>query len=185
MSSLSRWLEAKEVCNCADLIGVSCCLSRCLPLLKPYLLKALPLLTQQRWIFSVYMQINLLITSPLLPPLFLGRLGCLDTLFLYFFAVLISALLETWIRVTLKTRRQIPCLTSVMSLLDVGTEVTSDNKRKGGAVSTWSGQWAPGTDSSHCSEVAWPPPSPVDVSWCFQIRWCFSWLLRYIANLFL
>lgn len=30
-----------------------------------------------------------------LPPLFLGRLGCLDTPFLHFFAVLIPALLET------------------------------------------------------------------------------------------
>ena len=164
MSSLSPWPEAKEVCSCADLIGVSCCLSRCLPLLKPYLLKALPLLTQQRWLFSVYMQINLLITSPQLPPLFLGRLDCLDTLFLYFFAVLISALLETWIRVTLKTRRQISCLTVVISLLDIGTEVTSDSKRKGGAVSTWSGQWAPGTDILHCSEVAWPPPLFPDAS---------------------
>lgn len=134
MSSLSCWLEAKEVC--ADLLGVSCCLSRCLPLLKPYLLKALPPLTQQRWLFSVYMQINLLITSPRLPPLFLGRLGCLDTL-LYFFAVFIAARLENWFRSTLKTRRQIPCLT-VRSLLGIGTEVTSDNKGKGGAVSTWS-----------------------------------------------
>lgn len=131
MSSMSCWLEANEVCNCADLIGVSCCLSRCLPLLKPYLFTALPLLTQQCWLFSVYMQINLLITSPLLPLLFLGRHGCLDTLFLHFFAVLISVQLETWFKATLKTRRQIPCLTMVMSLLNIETKVTSDNKRKG------------------------------------------------------
>lgn len=135
MSSMSCWLEANEVCNCADLIGVLCCLSRCLPLLKPYLLSALPLLTQQRWL-SVYMQINLLITSPRLPLLFLGRLGCLDTLFLYFFAVLIPARLETWFKATRKTRRQIPCLTMVMSLLGIETKVTSDNERKsrGGCV---------------------------------------------------
>lgn len=56
---------------------------------------SLPLLTQQCWLFSVYMQINLLITSPCLPPLFLGRLGCLDTLFLHSFAVLVPAQLET------------------------------------------------------------------------------------------
>lgn len=74
-----NWLGANKGCYWAWFTkpGVPC-LSRCLPLLKPYLFRSPPL-SQQRWLFSCVYANKPIIHFSRLPLLFQGRLGCLDT----------------------------------------------------------------------------------------------------------
>lgn len=74
-----NWLGANKGCYWAWFTkpGVPC-LSRCLPLLKPYLLRSPPL-SQQRWLLSCVYANKPIIHFSRLPLLFQGRLGCLDT----------------------------------------------------------------------------------------------------------